>query len=231
MSWNAILSGFVLAALLLPAPALAQIDDNPFLPGGGGMPGDLASERLQLLAELAPLKVARGGKVTFTLTLLPRSGFHTYPAIQKDPQAESFVTEIEVKGPARTVGLPEQSAPEYKDEPGIGTVGMYEHRGTIAWTLQVDEAAPLGPTKLTVTVNTQVCDKSCVPVNKKFDFEVTIEEGTPGTPTDSPAVPPSASSPRPAERPAETSVDAKQLRSEYEAIVTRLLEVNSGRGA
>lgn len=238
-----------------PLSGWAQLDDNPFLPDslrGKGSRG----ERLALTAELAPLKLPPGGITLFTLNLEPKAGFHTYPAIQKDPNADSFVTFITIEGPVQIVGTPEQTEPEYKQEEGIGLVGVYSKPAKIVWQLQVKRDAKTGPALVKIKVKTQVCDQSCVPVDKEFSFTLTVN-GTSGTssptPTDvssgvvsppaagtpantqAPSTPQTGTGPLSASAPAtpttgvaEASVDAGQLKAAYEALIRRLVRADGG---
>lgn len=245
----------LITSLAVPSSCMAQLEDNPFLPDARRAKGR-GEERLVLTAELAPLKLSPGDIALFTLNLEPKAGFHTYPAIQKDPNADSFVTFITVVGPVEVVGTPEQTEPEYKQEEGIGLVGVYSKPAKIVWQLQVKRDAKTGPAPVKIKVKTQVCDKSCVPVDKDFSFTLTIN-GTQGPsspaptdPTGSEAAPPrssssadtqarsmpqtnsgppSASAPAtPTASAAEASVDASQLKAAYEALIRRLVRADGG---
>lgn len=226
--WLSLLAGLGLA----PSAAWAQLDDNPFLPAAG-RGGSASSERLVLTGELTPLKLRPGGTATFTLKLDPKKGYHTYPAVQKDPAAESFTTTITAEGPVEVVGTPEQTEPHFKQEEGIGLVGMYESAATIIWQLRLKPDVKPGSATVLVKVKTQVCDKSCVAVDKTFTFELTIAGEAAADPIPAtPPSPPSASAPKSAEGQPDAGVDPTKLKAAYEAIIARLmktdLQVGSG---
>ena len=227
----------LMAGLGLAPSALAQVDDNPFLPAAGRGSGATA-ERLVLTGELAPLKLRPGGTASFTLKLAPKKGYHTYPAIQKDPAAESFLTTITTDGPVEVVGSPEQTEPHYKQEEGIGTVGVYEGPATIIWQLRLKPDAKPGSATIRVKVKTQVCDKSCVAVDKTFSFDLTVAADAETTPVPTTATPPASSTPPSAsaptttsDSPADASVDPTKLKASYEAIIARLIKTDLQTGA
>ncbi|MFT3879005.1 MAG: cytochrome c biogenesis protein CcdA [Gemmatales bacterium] len=152
-----------LLLLLLPSLALAQ-----------------TSDRMKVSATLEPKEAAPGQVVTFMLHFDVEPGFHTYPAVQADPNASSFVTlfkvpkdsALEKAGPVKEPKAEEKLEPELK-----ATVGYLHGSGDFEVPFKVKAGTPPGPVKVSIKVDTQVCSTTCEQFIQTFDFEFKVLPG------------------------------------------------------
>ena len=141
----------VVCLALLFIPALAQSQD---------------SDRMKMTSSLEPKEAAAGEKVTLKLKLDIQPGFHTYPTVQADPNAKDFTTNIRVKsGPLESDGAAKEPKPKEKFDPDLkATIGYFEDMTEIEVPFKVKAGTPAGVTKITIRIQTQVCDdKNCLP--------------------------------------------------------------------
>jgi thiol:disulfide interchange protein DsbD len=190
--------------LLIPDGATAQ--DDPFAtqpkvdlkPGAkapvANAPGSAANknpadERIDFEVSVKPVKARRGELVVLTISGSPLPGFHTYPMTQRTDnplQDEIALSKLTYE---KTPGLQPlwpitESDPSLKEEEGIGY--FLEHENPFTWSqsiLILPDAKP-GSLELRFRLNMQVCDKTCVPVERhlKATIVVSSEPAIPLTP-------------------------------------------------
>jgi len=172
-----------LALLCLPSLALAQ-----------------TSERMKVSASLEPKEAAPGQVVTFKLHFDVEPGFHTYPTVQTDPNASSFVTVFRVKaGPLESAGPIKEPKAEDKLEPELkATVGYLHGSGDFEVPYKVKAGTPPGAVKVSIKLDTQVCSTTCEQFIQTYDFDFKVLPGgttAPAVPVKSPVLPTKASTP------------------------------------
>lgn len=150
---------------------------------GGNTPGD---ERIDFEISIKPKEAKRGEMVNLTISGAPRHGFHTYPMTRRTDnplQDEIALSKLTFE---KTPGLQPlwpviESEPALIEEQGIGY--FLEHEKPFTWSqdiLILPDATP-GKKELRFRLNLQVCDKTCVPVERHFKANILVSE--------SPAVP------------------------------------------
>jgi thiol:disulfide interchange protein DsbD len=154
----------------------AGAQDDPFaqVPAPGSAPGkNPTMERIDFDVSVKPQDAKRGETVKLTITGMPLPGFHTYPMTQRTDnplQDEIALSKLTFE---KTAGLQplwpvDESAPSLVEEQGIGY--FWEHNKPFTWSqdiLILPDAKP-GPLELRFRINMQVCDKTCVPVERQF---------------------------------------------------------------
>jgi thiol:disulfide interchange protein len=150
-------------------------------------------ERMQASASLEPLMARRGQVLSLKVVYDIRPGFHSYPTVQSDPNAASFVSSIELAasedrkatGPVivELVGDWKNSAVKMHAEPAldIKSLASFEGKATIEGSLRVKADTVPGVHQVVVRVRGQVCDEenTCAGFNPAFSFHVTVLEGEP----------------------------------------------------
>ncbi len=132
--------------------------------------------------------IKRGETFFVTITGKPKAGFHTYPLTKKTAtQSAGNSKLIYLSNDLFTPLWPvTESEPEFVDEgPDAGGLNV-EHEKPFTWTQEflVNPEAKVGPQKLRLTVDLQVCDqKHCTPGTIDLEIPVTIADGAPVTPS------------------------------------------------
>jgi DsbC/DsbD-like thiol-disulfide interchange protein len=169
--WNYLLLlplALVLAAVLRPVPAEAQLGLDPETP-------------IVTLKEMKvnPTSVAPGGRATVSLTLTLKPGFHINA--NKPDSDMQIPTEVEFAPPAKTAGVtlgkPVFPAPKamkfsYSEKP----LKVYEHSLTVTVPVTVGKTAPGGKVPLKGTVRYQGCNETACfpPASLDFSGVVTV---------------------------------------------------------
>ena len=136
-----------------------------------------------------PAEAKPGQTVTFKLTVDLNDGYHTYPTVQPDPGAESFVNAIKYPAPGSAIFVGKTADPkdyDTKEEPILKIKELRVIAGTAVYTRKfvVSPKAAAGKLELKLDeFRLQVCDKSnCFP-SKKIELSATLKV------LDGPAVP------------------------------------------
>jgi thiol:disulfide interchange protein len=136
---------------------------------------------------LEPATAQRGQTVFLKISMELASGWHTYPTVQTDPEAEVYVNKFEFPNTKDIVFVGTLENPPgfvTKIEPALGIKDLHQYEGKVVWQrpLVVRPDATPGKTKLTIPLtNVQVCDEShCLPPPKLApEVELTITDKPP----------------------------------------------------
>lgn len=145
-----------------------------------------------------PAEARPGETVTFTLTVELNGGYHTYPAAQPDPKAESMVNVLKFPAPGAVIFVGQTHDPKgfaKKAEPDLGIKELRYYTGTVVYTRKAvvspkakpgaaavklpefslsicDETNCFPPKKVPVEATLKVLDAPPVPVEKAYAEEV-----------------------------------------------------------
>jgi thiol:disulfide interchange protein len=150
-------------ALLLPGVGVAQ------------------DERMDVSASLSKKDVKPEEIFYVKINMNVKEGFHTYAVKQKDPNASAFSTSFRVKAASesRVEKAGDVKEPDGKDklEAALNaTITIFEGLVDLEVPVKVKKGTPPGKAKFTLSLVTQVCDdQGCLPFNKNYDFEITVQ--------------------------------------------------------
>jgi thiol:disulfide interchange protein len=191
-AWRQITWG-LFSLLLLASVAVAQppAPDGPPVPGDNGppavpapkafgfdfsLPGDPgAGPKLSLKASFELQEGTSQGRLHVTAE--PALGWHTFSITQADggPQRTKLLlapsTKFKVTGPFTPSTAPEVKHYDYYDVP------IEEHAGLVTWTAPIELAPGVDPASLVITVDVdaQVCEQSCLPITERLEAKFTGE--------------------------------------------------------
>lgn len=124
-------------------------------------------------ASFEPAEAKPGQVVTFKLTVELEDGYHTYPLVQLDKQAEGMVNKLEFPAPGGVIFVGDAavtSESKSKAEPALGITEMLYYPGTAVYERKavVSPKAAAGEQAVTIPNFTlTVCDKdNCFPPKK-----------------------------------------------------------------
>jgi len=124
-------------------------------------------------AKFDPAEAKPGQTVTFKLTVELNDGYHTYPTVQPDKSAESFVNVLKFPAPASLIFVGSTIDPkdyDTKDDDLLKIKNMRILSGSSTFTRKVvvSPKAIAGPVDVKVEeFRLQVCDaKNCFPAKK-----------------------------------------------------------------
>ncbi len=149
-------------------------------------------------ARFTPTEAKPGQTVTFTVTVELNKGYHTYPAAQPDPKAESMVNVVKFPAPGSLIFVGQTQDPkgyEKKAEPDLGIKELRYYFGTITYTRKAvvspkarhgaavvklpefslsicDELNCFPPKKVPVEATLKILEAPAVPVEKAYADEV-----------------------------------------------------------
>src|SRR5947209_14056227 len=138
----------------------------------GGGPRTFEAVVQKVEATVEPATAKPGETVTWKLMVEIAPGWHTYPTVQPDANASSYVNKITPPktGPLKFVGpVTEPANPIKKPLPGEDIKELRTYEGTVVWEQKavVTADARSGETDVDVTVSILACDESgCLPPNK-----------------------------------------------------------------
>lgn len=134
------------------------------------------NDRMKATALLVPITAAPGDIVTLKVHFEVEAGFHTYPTVQTDPNAKDFTTVFRVKaGPLEPAGPAKEPKAMEKFDPDLkATVGTLEGTFDMEVPFKVKAGTPVGRNKVSIRLQTQVCDTSCLPFDEKFEFDLIV---------------------------------------------------------
>jgi hypothetical protein len=150
----------IFIALFAFAPAAFAAEKAPALPKG--------VEKVEATVE--PAEAKPGQVVTFRLTVTLAGGYHTYPLVQTDKQAESMVNKIEFPAAGALIFVGEaldQPLAETKSEPLLGIKSMLYYKGKVTYERKAVVSPKASAGAATVAIPKfvlSICDKdSCFP--------------------------------------------------------------------
>ncbi len=117
-------------------------------------------------ASFEPATAKPGQTVTFKLTIDLHEGYHTYPTMQKDKNADGQVNKIAFPegGPLIFVGnVKEPKNPDVKAEPLLGIKALHTYHGIVVYerTAVVSPKATAGEVRVALkALRLSVCDES-----------------------------------------------------------------------
>ena len=124
----------------------------------------------KLEARFDPAEAKPGQTVTFKLTVDLNEGYHTYPTIQPDKGAESFVNVLKFPAPGNVIFVGAASDPkdfDTKEEPLLKIKELRTMSGTVIFTRKavVSPKAAAGAAEVKLeSFKLMVCDKdNCFP--------------------------------------------------------------------
>jgi hypothetical protein len=175
-------------ALLIAACGTAAAIAAPAPPGALGQKKGFDKGVKKVEASFTPAEAKPGQTVTFTLTVELNDGYHTYPTVQEDKGAESFVNVIKVPEPAKVIfvgALLDPKDVKSKFEKDLKCNIQY-CTGTVVYTHKVVVSPKAAAGALTVKLpdlSLSICDDdNCFP-SKKMQLEASLKV------LDGPAVP------------------------------------------
>ncbi|HUO10978.1 MAG TPA: protein-disulfide reductase DsbD domain-containing protein [Phycisphaerae bacterium] len=144
-----------------------------------------------LHAEISNDPLVQGGTARIVVRIVVDNPFHVQSA---HPNDEYLIpTSVEVSGPAAIcagavrypVATETAPPPGSTDKP----LSVYQNRVYVMVPLTIDQNAPVGPGKITVTVTTQACNADACnpPETKKIEIPVTVAAAGTATKTKDPA--------------------------------------------
>ncbi len=168
--WQAALALVVAMTALAPARAAENFDDVA-----------------KVKVTLDPPSAARGQTVMLRIAMDLAAGWHTYPTLQTDPEAEVYVNKFDFPNTREVVFVGSLDNPlgfVSKMEPALNIKDLHQYEGKVVWTrpLVVRPDATPGKTKVIIPLtNVQVCDEShCLPPPKLApEVELTITDAPP----------------------------------------------------
>jgi thiol:disulfide interchange protein len=170
--------------------------------GGGPRTFEAVVQRVEATVE--PAMAKPGETVTWKLTVEIAPGWHTYPTVQPDANASSYVNKITPPkaGPLKFVGPVTEPANSIKKPlPGEDIKELRTYEGTVVWEQKAVVAADArsGEAAVDVTVTIIACDESgCLPPNKvPTKANLTVVGGAAPTVSQPPAPPTAAETPVP----------------------------------
>ena len=150
----------ILIALFALAPVAFAAEKPAALPKG--------VEKIE--ATIEPAEAKPGQVVTFKLTVTLASGFHTYPLVQPDKQAEGMVNKLEFPPAGALIFVGEaldQPLAESKSEPLLGIKSMLYYKGKTTYERKAVVSPKASAGAATVAIPKfvlSICDKdSCFP--------------------------------------------------------------------
>ena len=150
----------ILIALLAFAPVASAAEKPAALPKG--------VEKVELTVE--PAEAKPGQLVSVKLTVTLAGGFHTYPLVQPDKQAEGMVNRIDFPAAGALIFVGEATDPplaETKAEPLLGIKSMHYYKGKMTYERKAVVSPKATAGAMTVAIPKfvlSICDKdSCFP--------------------------------------------------------------------
>jgi thiol:disulfide interchange protein len=177
----------VLLALLTLCAAPATAAAQPT--SGGRLPASFA-KHADVTVEVVPAKAKIGETVTVRLTVVPKNGYHTYPASPPNPMGPDTKNVMEPPKPGDLVFIEpakEKPASGWKEKPGDdGITPERTSTDPVTWEFKavVSPLAKSGPKAVVLEpVFVQVCDKTCLTVDgsKLPPAQFVVEEGAGNT--------------------------------------------------
>jgi thiol:disulfide interchange protein DsbD len=137
---------------------------------------------------VAPSTAKRGETVIWRLTIELDKDWHTYPTVQTDPEAQSYVTQITLEPPPGLIvvdKLKDPSGEHTKAEPVLKIKVLKYYEGTFSWELPlvVDPRTQPGTKEIKAEITLTVCDAVGCLLPKTLNRSTTLNV------SDAPAVP------------------------------------------
>lgn len=224
---------FLAAVLIFGLAPVARAQFGDDLTGSRASGLDDVVSRIE--ARFEPATAKPGDSVTWILTADIVPGWHTYPTVQTDPNAESNVVKIKFPktGDLTPTGpIIEPSNPIERAYPEIKIKKIYEYEGTVTWSQRMTLSSTAEPGQLVykVPVTFLVCKENCITEKREVSATLTVRGERHANGSSSPPVK-AASTPTPVDDEPD-AVGSTDHKSALDAVLGRIskqrVEPNTG---
>jgi thiol:disulfide interchange protein DsbD len=180
----------IAVVMVLTGPGvLGAQDPDPFAIGSkpqlsAGAAKDPTADRIDFVVEVAPRSARRGQTVRVTIRGRLKPGFHTYPLTERSADTAQDLSQLsqltyQASNDLQPLWPIVESSPEFEYVQGVGA--FLEHRGDFTWAqdLLIMPSASPGVHSLDMTVQLQVCDRTCVRGKRVLTAQVNVSDAPP----------------------------------------------------